>query len=99
MMISSAGASPFAAAAALDSALRPSAVASDDGGGDSTPQSGPDVVVTLGQGGSSPVTYDASGRFGGASPAQVDDAQDGAAGDGSAPSTDATADPDRAVAA
>ena len=71
--------------------------ASDDGG-DSLPQSGPDVVVTLGQGASPPVTYDASGRFGGAAPAEADDALDGTEDDGSAPPPDAT-DQDSAVAA
>ena len=71
MMISSAAASgasdAYAAAAALDRQLR--AGSSDPGDADSdssTVASGPDVVVTLGQGtppGSS--TYDASGKMSG----------------------------------
>ena len=71
MMISSAAASgandAYAAAAALDRQLRAGSSDPGDAGSDSgTVASGPDVVVTLGQGtppGSS--TYDASGKMSG----------------------------------
>ncbi len=71
MMISSPSAGdPYAAAAALDRALRSDPGPGADGGppsGDSPLQSGPDVVVSLSSGASSPpATYDASGRMGGA---------------------------------
>ena len=102
MMISSPSASdPYAAAAALDRALRSNAGA--DGGppsSDSPPQSGPDVVVSLSSGAAAPpATYDASGRMGGA-PTLADmgaNAPDSMAratesgGDGGAPDTTATA--------
>jgi hypothetical protein len=72
MMISSPSASdPYAAAAALDRALHSSS--GDDGGGggasssdSKTLDSGPDVVVTLSQGMSSPLTYNAAGKMSGA---------------------------------
>jgi len=71
MMISSPGASdPYAAAAALS---RPSQPSSSDssGSGDSSSSasvvaSGPDVVVTLGQGSPAASTYNASGKMSGA---------------------------------
>ena len=70
MMISSPGASePYAAAAALS---RPSQSSGSDssGSGDSSDgsvvASGPDVVVTLGQGSSPASTYNASGKMSGA---------------------------------
>ncbi len=71
MMISSpSGGDPYAAAAALDRALRSNTGPGADGGppSDGSPlQSGPDVVVSLSGGASSPpATYDASGRMGGA---------------------------------
>ena len=69
MMISSAGASdPYAAAAALDRQLRSSNFDPGDSSSDgSTPDAGPDVVVTLSKGSaSSPSTYDASGKMSGA---------------------------------
>ena len=71
MMISSPSAGdPYAAAAALDRALRfgpgPGGDAASPSG-DAPPDSGPDVVVSLSQGASAPpATYDASGRMGGA---------------------------------
>ncbi len=71
MMISSpAGGDPYAAAAALDRALR-----SDNSDGSDalasatetrTLDAGPDVVVSLSQGVSVPSTYNASGRMSGA---------------------------------
>ena len=72
MMISSPSAGdPYAAAAALDRALRSGH--GDDGGdaapssADASPDAGPDVVVTLSGGApASPATYDASGRMAGA---------------------------------
>ena len=71
MMISSPGASdPYAAAAALS---RPSQSSASDssGSGDSSSDSsvvasGPDVVVTLGQGSPAASTYNASGKMPGA---------------------------------
>ena len=71
MMISSPGASdPYAAAAALS---RPSQSSASDssGSGDSSSDSsvvasGPDVVVTLGQGSPAASTYNASGKMSGA---------------------------------
>ena len=70
MMISSPGASePYAAAAALS---RPSQSSGSDssGSGDSSDgsvvASGPDVVVTLGQGSPAASTYNASGKMSGA---------------------------------
>ena len=70
MMISPAGASdPYAAAAALDRQLRASSSdLGDASSADSTQDSGPDVVVTLSKGTTSPSpsTYDASGRMSGA---------------------------------
>ena len=70
MMISSPGASePYAAAAALS---RPSQSSGSDssGSGDSSDgsvvASGPDVVVTLGQGSPATSTYNASGKMSGA---------------------------------
>ena len=70
MMIPPAGASdPYAAAAALDRQLRASSSdLGDASSADATPDSGPDVVVTLSKDTtpSSPSTYDASGRMSGA---------------------------------
>ena len=70
MMIPPAGASdPYAAAAALDRQLRASSSdLGDASSADATPDSGPDVVVSLSKGTtpSSPSTYDASGRMSGA---------------------------------
>lgn len=71
MMISSPGASdPYAAAAALS---RPSQSSASDssGSGDSSSDSsvvasGPDVIVTLGQGSPAASTYNASGKMPGA---------------------------------
>ena len=59
---------PYAAAAALDRALRSDG---DDGGAASATESptlaaSPDVVVTLSQGMPAPSTYDAAGRMSGA---------------------------------
>lgn len=70
MMISSPSAGDrYAAAAALDRALRSGADKPDDadadGPPDATTDSSPDVVVTLSRGGSAPSTYDASGRMAG----------------------------------
>ena len=67
MMISS----PYAGAAALDRALRTSNSGGDvdalASASETKPiEAGPDVVVTLSQGGSSPATYNASGRMSGA---------------------------------
>ena len=71
MMISSPGASdPYAAAAALS---RPSQSSASDSSGSGDPSSdssvvasGPDVVVTLGQGSPAASTYNASGKMPGA---------------------------------
>ena len=68
MMISppSAG-DPYAAAAALDRQLRsPDGDAGAASSDSVTLESGPDVVVTLSRGSSSPGTYDASGKLSGA---------------------------------
>lgn len=71
MMISSAAANPYAAAAALDRALRAGGAGPDDGAPDAPdagpPDGGPDVVLSLSSGGPPPSsgTYDASGRMGG----------------------------------
>jgi len=68
MMVSTpAAGAPYAAAAALDRALRSG---NADGGDASASESqtlagGPDVVVTLSQGVSPPSTYGPSGRMGG----------------------------------
>jgi hypothetical protein len=89
MMISPAGASPYAAAAALDRQWR----SADDGAGDAAPSTapvpGPDVVVTLSRGTPAPAAYDASGKFAGA-PAPDDAAAGGA--DSSAPAATSSAD-------
>ena len=77
MMISPAGASPYAAAAALDQQWR----SGDDAATspDAAPDPSPDVVVTLGAGAAAPSTYDATGRL-----ASARTAADGA-GDDPAP--------------
>ena len=79
MMIAPAGASPYAAAAALDRQFRSEGAATD--GDSATTAPDPDVVVTLSQGASAPSTYDASGKLAG-TPAPDDDAAN--ATDGSA---------------
>ena len=69
MMISPTSAGDLGTAAAgLDRQLRalPGGAASDSSPGASPPDGGPDVVVSFGQGASSPATYDASGRMPGA---------------------------------
>ena len=69
MMISSAGASsPYAAAAAVSgpSSNSGSSASSDSSSDSSVVASGPDVVVTLGQGSPAASTYDASGKMSGA---------------------------------
>ncbi len=104
MMISSPSATdPYAAAAALDRALRSNRGPGADGGppGDASPlQSGPDVVVSLSQGASAPsATYDASGRMGANAPdstahsSEADDDTDApdATGSTSAPAANADA--------
>jgi hypothetical protein len=80
MMISPTGASPYAAAAALDRQFRQGSDASDDGAPSPSADGGPDVVVTLGQGTSAPSTYDASGKLAGA-PAAADASADDAGSD------------------
>src|SRR5476649_2638363 len=68
MMISSpTAADPYAAAAALDRQLHSPSSDVDDAAPDSVSlDSGPDVVVTLSSGSSSPATYNASGKLSGA---------------------------------
>ena len=70
MMISSPGASdPYAAAAALSRPSQSTGSGSSDSGDSSDSSvvaSGPDVVVTLGQGSPAASTYDASGKMSGA---------------------------------
>ena len=111
MMISSPTAGdPYAAAAELDRSLR-SAQGSDAGppSGDTTLESGPDIVVTLSHGApASPPTYDASGRMGPPAADATDSSAHASKPDGggdnapdatSAPAatSDATADEDAAV--
>jgi hypothetical protein len=66
MMIPSAGASPYAAVAALDQPPRSGGDAPDDAGAGTPLDAAPDVIVTLGGGTSLPSTYNASGRLAGA---------------------------------
>ena len=68
MMISPPSADdPYAAAAALDRQLRSPGGDAESASSDSvTLESGPDVVVTLSKGSSSPSTYNASGKLSGA---------------------------------
>ncbi|MBC7664259.1 MAG: hypothetical protein H7276_10770 [Caulobacter sp.] len=115
MMISSPSAGDrYAADAALDRTLRSGTNPSDDASGppdDATPttDSGPDVVVTLSRGDSSPSTYDASGRMGGRptlddlganGPNSMAHASEANAGDSNAPrASTADVDQDAAVAA
>ena len=73
MMIAPTGASPYAAASALDRQLRQGSDASDDDASSPSPDAGPGVVVTLGQGEAAPSTYDATGRLSGASAAGAPD--------------------------
>jgi hypothetical protein len=95
MMISPAGASPYAAAAALDRQLRSGDDAGTDDGSGAAPDSGPDVVVTLGQRPPAASTYDASGKLAGPPPdAPTDDAPDN-----SDDATSTSADEDAAVPA
>ena len=102
MMIPPAGASdPYAAAAALDRRLRSPDSDADDASSDSaTPESSPDVVVTLSKGStSSSSTYDASGRMsraptlddlGANSPDSAAQASESDGDDGADASSDAT---------
>lgn len=97
MMISPAGASPYAAAAALDRQFRQDARAPADDAAGTPTDGGPDVVVTLGQGAAASSTYDATGRLAGASTASSpDDVDDD---DGGNDDATETADANDALAA
>jgi hypothetical protein len=81
MMIPPSGASPYAAAAALDRQFRQDDATSPDDATSTPLESGPDVVVTLGQRAAAPSTYDASGRMAAAPAANASDDASGDAGD------------------
>jgi hypothetical protein len=98
-------ANPYQAAAALDRALR--SPDSDPGDSPSDPESGPDVIVTLGQSSQAAATYDASGKL--PSSASADSGSDdddsttsdatGSASAANDSSADATADNEETAAA
>ena len=77
---------PYQAAAALDRALRsPGSDSGDSPSDGATPESGPDVVVTLSKPSQAPTTYNASGKL--PSSASADSANDDNSGTSDATSS------------